>query len=115
MSRRYTRVDDERVEQLTLRGLSLTRIAEIMGCSERAVSRARKRIGVAQPIPRWMTAEEIALAERMLDDGASLTEVARTLDRHPTALWKRFPGRGWTSEQTGQYNALRNLEARLEL
>jgi len=108
-------VDDELVAKLTRQGWSAQQIADHLNVTTRTVTRSRKRSGVDKPPPQWMTAEEIARAEQMLDDGASLTEVARTLDRHPVSIWKRFPGRGWTDEQTGQYNALRHLEARLEL
>jgi len=108
-------VDDELVAKLTRQGWSAQQIADELNVTTRTVVRSRKRSGILGSPPQWMTDEELAIAERMLDDGASLTEVARTLDRHPTSIWKRFRGRGWTPAQTGQHNALRHLEARLEL
>lgn len=44
-----------------------------------------------------------ALAERLLDDGASYTEVSKTLKVKRETVARRFPGRGWTHKQGGEY------------
>lgn len=61
-----------------------------------------------------MTLEERALA--LLDDGASYTETARTIGKGRTWVAMRFPGRGWTHAQGGQYGCmLRWADKRMEL
>lgn len=47
----------------------------------------------------------------MLDDGASFSEVARTLHRHKGTICKHFPGRGWAPGSGAQY---RRLKAQLD-
>lgn len=102
MSRR--RIDDERVVALTKQGWSAQAIAEELGCGPSTVRRARQRAGVARPAPRFLTPDEIATVEALLADGASLAEAARSIGRqHSTSLVHRFPGRGWTAQESGQF------------
>jgi hypothetical protein len=56
----------------------------------------------------------VALA--LLDDGASYSEVARTLKCSRKWVSDRFPNRGWTSQQGGAYGyMLRKSSERMEL
>lgn len=43
------------------------------------------------------------LAKSLLDDGASYTEVARTVGRGRKWVSQRFPGYGWTAQEGGAY------------
>lgn len=87
--------DWDKVVRMTLEGRSAPDIAAILGCTTRTVQRIRRKSGVARPAVAPMTEHEVARAEAMLADGASLSEVARTLGRG--GLHKRFKGRGWSS------------------
>ena len=59
---------------------------------------------------------DVKLAKALLDDGASYTEVARTLGCSRFWVSKHFPGRGWTSQQGGAYGyMLRKANERIEL
>lgn len=57
--------------------------------------------------------EKLNAAKVLLDDGASYTEVARTLGMCKKTLRRHFPGRGYTQEQINESMALGRLEARL--
>lgn len=92
-----------RVEELTRQGLTAQRIADILGCTVRTVHRARAARGLCLQEHRLFTAEEAASARSMLDDGASYTEVARTLGRDVSTVAKKFPGRGWTLKQASDW------------
>lgn len=96
----------EQVVKLTREGMTAPEIGERLNIAERTVNRDRVKMGVGQPMIRSWTDEEQARAETLLADGASLNEVARTLGRHRDTIGDRFRGRGWTAEQTGQYNKL---------
>lgn len=52
------------------------------------------------------TADELATAERMLDDGASVREVERTLGRTRNSLKRYLAGRGWTRSEAGKHSAM---------
>lgn len=98
------KIDDARVARLTKEGWTAKAIAEHLGCGVRAVTRSRVRSGVARPSPRFLTPEEIDTVERLLADGASLREAARTIGRESGAtLHRRFAGRGWTHQECGQF------------
>lgn len=94
-----------RVGELTRQGLSLNTIADILKVTQRTVARDRKAIGIAAPPPRHYTDEELDTVERLLDDGASLSEAARTIGRSEHGLHKhpRFKGRAWTSQQCVEF------------
>lgn len=105
-------VDDALVGMLTSEGCSTRRIAEIMHCSTRSVTRARSRLGIAKPPGRPVTAEERAIADAMLADGASVREIERTLGRQPSALAYRYRGKGWSRAQIVEYAVIRRQELR---
>lgn len=94
---------NQRIAELTRQHLSAREISELLSIAPRTVTRARGRAGVAQQcIPSYVwTDESLATAGRLLDDGASFTEVGRTLGCSPEAVSKHFPGRGWTHQQSG--------------
>ena len=96
-------IDDEAVAELTNRGFTAKQIAEKLHFSQRAVERARARNSGPKSCAPRLTADELARAGRLLDDGASLTEVARTIGRSQPAIRHHFPGRGWDSVMSGRY------------
>lgn len=85
-----------RVVELTRQGYSATQIADIIGITRRSVTRIRSDAGIAQQIDVVpLTEDERRSAAALLDDGCSISEVARTLGRCDTTIHKHFPGRGW--------------------
>lgn len=93
------------------------RIAEHHGVSMRTVSRNLKALGRTTPTPtagKRVTEEWKAAARDLLDDGASLVEVARTTGVSESTATRHFPGRGWDKTAAGQYaNAVRTANREL--
>lgn len=102
---------DQRIAKLTEDGLTAEAIAAELGVTARTVQRARVRRGVAKPAARRMTAEDLRRARELLDDGASLGEVSRTIGRDLHTIGKHFPGCGWPR---GSGIELRRMMAALE-
>ena len=106
-------VDAERQEQVkywTAVGLPASVIAERLGVTIRTVVRYRKKTGCSRPRRPRMTADDIAAASRMLDDGCSYHEVGLTLGFAGPAIARHFPGRAWTRQQISEFG---NLHRRL--
>lgn len=58
----------------------------------------------------------LVFARALLEDGASYTEVARTIGMHRTTLAEKIPGYGWTQRQGGVYGYMvRKANERMEL
>jgi methylphosphotriester-DNA--protein-cysteine methyltransferase len=89
----------ERVAEWTRAGVVAEDIAARLKISKRSVLRYRRRAGVAQPPPVPLTAEQLARAEHLLDDGCSVAETARTIGCSDRSVVRHFPGRAWTREQ----------------
>lgn len=53
--------------------------------------------------PRRYPPETWERAEQMLDDGCSASEVSRTLGPKVSSILARFPGRGWTPQQSNEH------------
>ena len=91
----------DRVAELTRQGHSAAEIAGILGVTKRTVQRARERRGVQQKDHSVspMTEAERARALELFADGASVTEVARTLGRAPKTIYRHFGEYSWSKEQ----------------
>ncbi len=62
----------------------------------------------------WYRVPDFALAERLLKDGASYTEVGKTIGYSRSHLPERFPGYGWTKQQGGAYGGMiRHMNERM--
>lgn len=89
---------------LHAKGMSVADIAVRVGRNPKTILAWRHRLNGTVPAPqKRLTPEEEKIAEQMLDDGASYAEIGRTLGYDGSAISWRFPGRGWTSLQTGQF------------
>lgn len=106
LTKAQTQVRRQRIVELTQAGWSAAEIAHECKTTTRTVERTRVRMGVAQPPPRRLTADEVARIEVMLADGASIADVARSIGRSIDYLQRRFRGRGWTRSQAGQFAVL---------
>lgn len=85
-------------------------VARHYGVTTRTIQRWRGAVGVARPGWVHMTADELARAKAMLDDGCPYSEVAETIGRTAHQMRRRFPG------YTGQTNSqeLHRLRAGLK-
>lgn len=101
-----------RIVLMTNAGWSAQRIAEALRCNVRTVTRIRVRAGIAKPPSRPLTDDELAIAERLFDDGCSISEVERTLGRAQGSLNRRFKGRGWTHQQVSEFGGFCSHHAR---
>ena len=99
----FRHVDTERIEWLLRHGLTIREVAAQVGCSDRTVIRQRKRIGLSKPARPVLTQAELVTAKRLLDDGASYAEAARTIRCAEGTLAGKFPGHAWTPVQVGQW------------
>lgn len=88
-------------------GVDPRTIARDEGVSLATVYRIRLKLEGARQTNRAFTDDEIARIEQLLDDGASLREVARTVGRDPKVISRRWVGRGWTREQVGDWLSMR--------
>ena len=105
------------VAELTRQGLTAPVIAERLGITRRTVQRARVRGGVSQPCPpnvgKRYTTEFMATIDRLLSEGWSYKEIARTYGASEGVIAKHFPGRGWTKDQASELAAVRRYEHQL--
>lgn len=105
---------DERIARLTRMNYSLAQIAVIEGITSRSVQRARQRVGVGRKTSGPpMSDGERALIERLLVDGASYYEVARTVNRSVSTLYKHWPGYQYTVEQAAEVRSFYQQLARI--
>ncbi|WP_084459499.1 helix-turn-helix domain-containing protein [Mycolicibacterium houstonense] len=100
---RLTESQIERIAVLSRRGVGCEEIAAAVGCSLGSVWYARRRKGLSDRSAYTLTSEQLARADALLADGASFTEVARTIGTTTSAVCKRFPGRGWSHTECGSY------------
>jgi DNA-binding CsgD family transcriptional regulator len=103
----------EAIIEMTRAGRSIADIAAHLGVTERTVIRHRKAAGISRPAIPAMTAGEIETARTLLEDGASYSEVGRTIGRNPKTLQLHFPGFGWTQAQASEYRHMRQELDRL--
>lgn len=97
---------DAEIAALTKAGKTAPQIAEQLGITARTVTRARVRLGIAQPARPMLTGKQIAAAFALLEDGCSYKEAARTVGTSISALSNRFPDHGWTRRQGGEFGAM---------
>jgi DNA-binding CsgD family transcriptional regulator len=95
----------ERVAEWTRAGVLVGEIAVRLGITGRSVQRYRRRAGVELPAGRRLTPAQLAHAGRLLDDGCSMNETARTIGCTAHTIARHFPGRGWTRAQTIEHIA----------
>ncbi|AYN55849.1 helix-turn-helix DNA-binding domain protein [Arthrobacter phage Auxilium] len=112
-----TKVAKDDFLHLHHQGLTAAQLAERFGISQRHVTRLRSELGVAQHVPyaaRRMDAEALARAAELLDEGAALKEVGRTVGFDEVTIARHFPGRGWDRSTIGQHaKAIRDANEHL--
>lgn len=105
ITREAVRRREDMIVALSREGCRVAEIAALLGITERTVTRARSRRGIARPSYPQLTDDEIARAKQLLDDGASVAEAARSIGRTDHAIHRALPGRGWTPQQVHQFIA----------
>jgi hypothetical protein len=104
-SRDAIQLRQQLVAEMTAGGLSAAVIADVLNVTPRQVVRDRAALGISQERPAFLTREQLDHAARLLDDGSSFAEVARTIRCDVGTVAHHFPGRGWTREQSGLWNS----------
>lgn len=94
VERRY-----RQVVELTLLGKTIPETSREVGLSRTSVIRIRRKAGLSRPKRDPLTPEQAIRAEEMLDDGAPIAEVVRTLGCGRSQIDARFPGRAWDIDQ----------------
>lgn len=111
--RSHWRETRSRVVDLTNDGKTAKDIAEILGITERSVTRHRSKAGIARVVKPPLTEGELAAARELLSGGASYEEAARTIGRDGNRLAHHLPGYAWTPQQVGHHSRLMAAFARL--
>lgn len=107
------RIDRDEFKDLVGRGYTNRQVAEALQCSVRYVCALKAQLGVSgERSPGPYPQEVRDIAGRMLEDGASYNEVARTVGVGSRTVSKWFPGRGWNQSQAAQY---RKMKQRMDL
>lgn len=89
-------------------GLGYRSAAELSGVSATTLARRFPGMGRAQISP-----EKLKRIEEMLDDGAPVAEIIRTLNLGKDTVSRHFPGRGFTQEQITERATMGRLESRI--
>lgn len=92
----------ELVVRLHRAGVPRGTISTRLEVSVRTVERDLRAAGVVAPHRPW-TAADHRRAAALIEDGCSLSEVARTLNRPRSVIRRHFPGHGWRPSQTAEY------------
>lgn len=86
-------------------GITNQEIADSVGTSTRNVTRRRARMGLSgenRGRPLSWSEEALIPAQALLEDGASYRDVSETTGIPRTTLQERFPGMGFTPEDTAR-------------
>lgn len=110
---RWTHIKDDLLELPP--GTTTRQAAEQLGVSVRTINRLRRRLGIATGTCRMPTPEQLEYARQLLEDGASMTDAARSSGVEFQTLKRRWPDKVWTPSQVGQYARQSAHLKRLEL
>ncbi|MGB3708940.1 helix-turn-helix domain-containing protein [Gordonia sp. (in: high G+C Gram-positive bacteria)] len=95
------------VARMTAAGMSAAQIAEQLEVSPRTVARWRTRIGInVRPAAKALTGEQHATARRLIEDGCSLAEVARTIGCSSSVLGRWYPEAAWSRSECSMYRLM---------
>ena len=104
--------DEQRAQTviaLTREGVEAKAIAAQLGITPRSVWRIRQNRGVSGPRPKPYSADELARAKQLLDEGAPYPQVCVAIGRSKDSagtLAKHLPGYTWNKQQCGELAAM---------
>jgi transposase len=117
MNEMRTKVDEAEFLTLERSGMTAREIAERLGVATRTVVRWRNRLHLSHvATAATFTDEQRELARRLIEDGCSFQEVARTVGVSHWTIRRWFPDTpAWTRQQIGEHAALmRRMNRTLE-
>lgn len=91
------------VLRLQAEGLTNREIASRLGVHRSSIWRDTQALKSPTPNRRIRPPEVWEKVERLLDDGCSALEAARTVGVTVQAVLAHFPGRGWTPAQSNEH------------
>lgn len=91
------------IVELSRLGHTVREICEQVGVGAWTVVATRREAGVGRGKVKPFTEDELETARQLLDDGASYSEVARTIGRDARVVARKFPGHGWSVEQRSEH------------
>lgn len=101
--------DWEQIAKLHAEGKSASQIARLVGCTARTVVRWRAANGLSDPPSPFagtrISSERLEAVRRMVEDGASVNEIQRTLHVWRPTIIKYFPEARWSRGQTAEFIA----------
>ena len=93
----------ERLKSYCSKGYSNLEIADLLEVSDRTVLRWKALAGVDKMRYTHLTPSQEEFALTLLEDGASVQEVARTLEVDWGVIDRRFPGHSWSKSESGSW------------
>lgn len=105
--------DREKVARMFRNGATDDKIAEALDVTPNAIAKLRGRMGLTVRSNERIPQEKLDRAEQLLDEGAPIREVARSVGISYRSVQRYFPGRGWTQEQVNEYAATYRLATEL--
>lgn len=105
----------EPVAELLAQNLRSAVIAARLGIAASTVERLKAELGLTKRTPQRanrVTPETLNKMRAMIDDGASSSEVARTVGVNVKTVYRYFPGQQWGTRQASEYaNLVRATES----
>lgn len=102
------------VAQLDVAGHSASSIALMLNVCRKTIERDRAELKLSPPKAPLITAEELARAQQLLEEGCNYAEVGRTLKRSSHTLRRHLPGYTLDRFQIAELAANGRWMARLE-
>ena len=96
-----TKIDIEQYKKMYAEGCGRQEMADHFGVHRDTISVTRRKLKLP-PFPKGedkYSPEDLAAVEAMLDEGLSFSEIQRSGGPAMLTLRRRFPGRGWSTEQ----------------
>ena len=98
------KIDPDEFARLYAQGWTIADLARHFGAGRSAAVRMRDRLGLPLKRSHELTPERVAHLRRLVDDGWSFAEIARTEHVSRNTLERYFPGRAWGAQQRDEFH-----------